>query len=380
VWVPSSLARIEHVVVLMLSGFDRGVERDDALQAARSPSSRLALEAGRAPAAPPDPVMGCHDESHVRAYEHLTRSFTACERWFSSVPGPALPNRLFSLAGSSGGDLDDASGLKFYEGLRSVFDCLDHALAARPEDERWGYYFHDLPVLALLKQHLDEISPALPGRLLRWLTGRAPRVRKLDAFFERARRGRLPAVSWIDPEFVGAGGGEGDHSPGSGVHDGQRLVAEVYDAILGGRSDLWATTLLVVLCDEHGGFSDQVSPPSSGDPPPFDRLGARVPAVVVSAWTPAGVDRVVRDHTCLLRTILDRFAPAELLTPRVARAASLAALLSLPAPRRDVAPIEMPRRPTGVAAPAAPATAPSELARVVRRYRAELTRRGAALE
>lgn len=334
----------------------------------------------RVHAAPPDPVMGYHDETQVWAYDYLARNFALCDRWFSSVPGPTVPNRLFAVAGWSGGETDNPRGVRIYEGVRTVFDCLDDALRDRPRDERWGYYFHDLPMLALLKQHLDEFRPGLPRRVVNFLTGWTPRIRKVDAFFERARAGRLPAVSWIDPSFAGCERSNGDHPPTSDLYDGQALVARVYDAILNGGADLWARTLLVFLYAEHGGFYDHVFPSASGDPAPFDRFGVRVPAIVVSAWTPPVVDGGERDHTCLLRTILDRFAPGERLTPRVARAASLHGLVSLPFPRRDAAPIPVPERTLSVLVDVSPATATTRMEDLVRAFREELKQRKVMLD
>lgn len=325
---------------------------------------------------PPDAVMGYHDETQVWAYDYLARTFTVCDRWFSSVPGPTIPNRLFSLTGSSDGETDHEAEVRIYRGLRSVFDCLDRALSDRPADARWGYFFHDWPMLALLEQHVGELRAGPFRRLVRWLTGRAPRMRGIDAFFDRAHEGRLPAVAWIDPAFADATMINDDHPPTSDIYDGQALVAKVYNAILSGGAGLWERTLLVVTYDNHGGFFDHVPPPPSGDPPPFDRLGVRVPALVVSSWIPHSIDSVIRDHTCLLRTILDRFAPGEALTPRVARATGLAGLLGLEAPRTDARPIDIPRR----ARVSSPAGQPTDLEVRVRDYRWQLARRGLFFE
>jgi phospholipase C len=186
----------------------------------------------------------------------------------SSVPGPTIPNRLFSLAGSSDGDKDNPNGIKIYEGLKTVFDCLDQGLRDRPKDDRWGYYFHDLPMLALLKAAPNRNQPGFRRRILKFLTGWTPRLRKVDVFFERAREGRLPAVSWIDPTFGDSRRSDDDCQPNSELYDEQTLVARVYEAILNGGSDLWSRTLLVFVYDQHGGFFDHVSPSASGDTPP----------------------------------------------------------------------------------------------------------------
>ena len=104
----------------------------------------------------------------------------------------------------------------------------------------------------------------------------------------------------------------------------------VYTTLL--DSPLWERTLLLITYDEHGGHFDHVPPPLSfvngagrsvaienpdglcwnaddwGDDfsgPPFDFtcLGVRVPAVVVSAYTPAGVDATVYEHASISATL-----------------------------------------------------------------------------
>jgi phospholipase C len=81
---------------------------------------------------------------------------------------------------------------------------------------------------------------------------------------------------------------------------------------------MWASTALLVVYDEHGGIFDHVTPPpckpdkfhssqvdpGTGQPFQFDRLGVRVPAILVSPWIPKGtlVDRVF-DHASIPATI-----------------------------------------------------------------------------
>ena len=77
----------------------------------------------------------------------------------------------------------------------------------------------------------------------------------------------------------------------------EMLVAQVYDAIH--LNDLlWRNSLLVITYFDHGGFFDHVVPPDAapdgfvafpdvtgtGKPFLFDRLGVRVPAIIVSAY------------------------------------------------------------------------------------------------
>jgi phospholipase C len=70
----------------------------------------------------------------------------------------------------------------------------------------------------------------------------------------------------------------------------------------------------------------------------FDRLGVRVPALLVSPWVRKGwVDHQVYDHTSLLATVKTIFGLPEFLTRRDAQANVLndAAFLSTPRPLDD---------------------------------------------
>jgi phospholipase C len=116
-----------------------------------------------------------------------------------------------------------------------------------------------------------------------------------------------------------------------------------------------------VLYDEHGGFDDHAFPPAAvvpDDSPSssgfaFDRLGARVPAVVISPWIDrASVDHdeqdrpVVRDHTSVLATLEKCFGLAPL-TARDRVALDVESLLGRTAPRltEAEAPWALPRLP-----------------------------------
>src|SRR6202030_2792052 len=106
------------------------------------------------------------------------------------------------------------------------------------------------------------------------------------SFLDHAAEGDLPAVSWIDPIFVdltfGPAGSNDDHPP-SDLHAGQKLILEIFDAVI--QSPAWGKMLLVITYDEHGGFHDHVPPPPcQDDTPSMRKLGPRVPALVVSPW------------------------------------------------------------------------------------------------
>ena len=179
----------------------------------------------------------------------------------------------------------------------------------------------------------------------------------MASFLEDAAAGALPSVSWIDPVFGNfnpLGLQQNDDHPPADINDGQDLVLTVYNAVA--TRPQCDKTLLVIFCDEHGGFYDHVPPPEAvdDDPKTFGRYGVRVPALIVSPWVqPRSVSKTLFDHTSIIKTILLRFCAADLkhrnrreslstwlkaghppyLGTRVAHASNLGELLTRATPR-----------------------------------------------
>jgi phospholipase C len=317
------------------------------------------------PPTPPGLVMGYYDERATPVYRYLFDNFVVCDKWFSSLPGPTIPNRCYALAGTSGGRKNNPSigGMIKRFGMKTIFKCLDDGMASTPIGDRWAYYYEDLAMLWLFKGHLTD-----------------GRIQKMQGFFNRVKAGSLPALSWIDPNFGDIGSSNDDHPPKSDLIDGQRLVASVYNALVAAPLDLWKRTLLVVTYDEHGGFYDHVNPPAAvDDNPSFRQFGVRVPAFVISPWVTRGVDSAVRDHTSILKTVLKRFAPSESLTTRVDKAKDLDSLLDRSTPLPVSPPAPMPAAPRivvgamgmarGVRAAGAKRPAPSDIQLTLRKAR-----------
>jgi phospholipase C len=153
-------------------------------------------------------------------------------------------------------------------------------------------------------------------------------------FFEDAAGAadEFPEYCFIEPTYYQPGAND-DH-PTHDVMDGDRLIASVYDA-LRANPDLWSSSLLVILFDEHGGFYDHVSPPSAVPPDhhadeyAFDQLGVRVPAILVSPYAPIRTLDTVFDHTSLLKYLVDKWDLGPL-GARTAAAASFGDVLAGP--------------------------------------------------
>jgi phospholipase C len=309
----------------------------------------------------PGCVMGYYDGTDVPVYDHLAEQFAVCDRWFASVPGATLPNRLYALSGAAAGSRDDRPAYvpPLYH-QRSFVQYLDsHHIS-------WRWYSFDPGTLRLADAryrlgHHDRFGylskTGLPWKTVFNLTVNA----KIPSFLEDAAAGTLRQVSWIDPAFTNfnpLGFPVNDDHPPADIKDGQDLVLAVYDALA--SSSQWDHSLLVVVYDENGGFYDHVPPPQAADDKPemFGSYGVRVPAIIVSPWIePRTVSHTLFDHTSIIKTILLRFCPGVCDPPqaqegrprlsrsphypgaRVAQASHLGELLTRatprPAPPRD---------------------------------------------
>jgi phospholipase C len=265
-------------------------------------------------------IMKSHTE--LPALHMLARSFTVCDHWFASVPGPTWANRFFVHSGTSLGRVAMPNGildanLHWYDQV-TLYDRLNQA------QKRWAIYYGDIPQSLILVHQLEPQN--------------ACKYRQMTRFFEDAAgpTDAFPEYSFIEPTYYQPGAND-DH-PTHDIMDGDRLIAAVYNA-LRANPDLWASSLLVVLFDEHGGFYDHVSPPGAMPPDyhtdeyTFDRLGVRVPAILVSPYAPIQTLSTVFDHTSLLKYLTDKWGLGPL-GARTANAASFAVGLS-GSPRAD---------------------------------------------
>ncbi len=276
-------------------------------------------------------VMACFDPAQVPVISTLAREFAVCDRWFSSVPGPTWPNRFFLAAATSDGHVDSPSGLEAVKdeigfstyGMTTLFESVGRS------GRDWRIYYHEIAqtlAFSNLHEQLDHFHPFESD------------------FLEDAARGRLPQYAFVEPRyFAFLGKPASDQHPPHDIRHGEQLIATVYDALRSGPA--WNQTLLVLLYDEHGGFYDHVPPPTSLNPdgqvsasPAFDfqRLGVRVPAIIVSPWVARGrVDHTLYDHTSVAATVKALFGLPRFLTKRDAVANCFDHLLDLAKPRTD---------------------------------------------
>jgi phospholipase C len=116
-------------------------------------------------------------------------------------------------------------------------------------------------------------------------------------FFEDAKKGTLPAVSFIKPLGL-----ENEHPGYSDIHDGENHAIKLIDAVLNGPN---AKDVVIILTyDENGGFWDHVAPPVIDKWGP----GTRIPALIISPFAKKGyVDHTTYETVSILAFIEKRW-------------------------------------------------------------------------
>ena len=253
----------------------------------------------------PGAVMGYFEAASVPTFDFFAKHYCVCDHWFSSLPLGTQANRLMAMAGESL-VLDNAPVMLPDQDL--VYDWLTL------KDIPWRAYQSGdfLPFFSLMPSWLPEIASSLTLSQM----GLGVRFRRYTQFADDWRSvGPMPKVVFIEPEYTDGPHSEpnDDHAP-TGIQPGQEFLADIYNTLISNPSR-WATTMLVITYDEHGGFFDHVTPlkvPSSVCGADFITTGVRVPAFVVSPFVgPGSVFSQPLDHTSILQLLDDRFVSGE---------------------------------------------------------------------
>jgi phospholipase C len=217
----------------------------------------------------------------------LVEHYPIGQRYFCSVLAQTYPNRRFFFTGTASGTIaTNSTTFTTPAANGTIWDRLD----AHHID--YGVYFQNLPSWAIV-----------PGTVT---AARGARQHKFDQFYKDVAAGRLPAFTFLDPNYSTTS----EENP-QDIQVGEEFIARVVRALT--RAPSWKNTALFITHDEHGGYYDHVSPPRAIKPdniPPklapgdikagYDRYGFRVPLIVVSPWARKNyISNVVQDHTSL---------------------------------------------------------------------------------
>ena len=179
---------------------------------------------------------------------------------------------------------------RYYVAEGQTPDCEDGAATCPAKDQKVG---------------TPDIWNPLPGFTDVRADGQLSNVQTINHFYEDAKAGTLPAVSWIAPN-----GPVSEHPPGL-VSVGQAYVTSLIDAIM--KTPAWSSTAIFLSWDDWGGFYDHVTPPAVDTA----GYGLRVPGLVISPYARRGfIDHQTLSHDAYTKFIEDVFLGGARLDPK----------------------------------------------------------------
>ena len=319
-------------------------------------------------------AMGGFSPEMLPVISAIAKGFAVYDAWHAAVPSQTFCNRSFFHASTSHGFVNnrDLGGYsKWIEApaAPTVFNRLADAGLS------WRVYYD--------AQQIVSITGMLHAPVLEqyWKSN----FRDMTQFHDDVKNGNLPAYAFIEPRMVfnhndmhppvgtlreGEFDGEKVYNSAlSDVRAGEALLHSVYSSLRAAASPTGSNavnTAFLITFDEHGGTYDHVPPPSAVPPNSpatagemgftFDRLGCRVPTILVSAYTRAGT--VIHDemHHGALAASLNRLHGLEPLTRRDATAATVFNAINLTTPRQpehwpETHPQYVPPNPEAMAPP-----------------------------
>ncbi|KAJ5140668.1 hypothetical protein N7448_004076 [Penicillium atrosanguineum] len=229
-------------------------------------------------------VINYYTEDEVPVFTSLVQNYLTFNHWHSDHPGPTNPNRAFVLSGtSSGHGTNDDSFYEYGLTQRSIFQQLSET------NHTWKNYYTNTEMVDAWFYNWTITS------------GNKGLAQPLTSFYSDAANGTLPEFSFIDPSCCGVG--TNSMHPTGLISDGETFIKNVYDALR--ASPQWDETLFILTFDETGGFHDHVPPPLAARPDDltytetapngqnytfsFDRLGGRIPTILISPWVGKGL-------------------------------------------------------------------------------------------
>jgi phospholipase C len=228
-----------------------------------------------------------YDSSDIPSYYRYAREFAYADRYFTDVRGPSWPNDMMMTVAQSPLATDPPPPLTTWVCPKTCYDLPTIGDRLSDAGVSWRNYGEQLydPFRSIQRYATDHVHNV-----------------DVTQFFQDLATNGLPAVSWIRPS-----GPESEH-PGYDIRSGERWTVNVVNAIM--RSQSWPTTAILITWDDAGDVADHVTPPVvewSAAGKPF-RYGMRVPLLVLSPYTPAGmVSHTLLSHVSTLRFIEDLF-------------------------------------------------------------------------
>ena len=264
--------------------------------------------------------IGYYRRDDIPVHFALAEGFTVADSYYEGVIASTDPNRVTWFSGSINANGSAVGGDTKHGGTvidnnripACIKDDEGNDTSCRPL--RWKTvpeYLQDAKVSWRVYQDFDNFGD---NTLVEWkqyqesarnkteLAARSVAYPGLDKFYEDAKNGNLPEVSYIvGPQYLS------EHTPYT-PNDGAWLQRKVAEAVMHGKK--WNSTALLVSYDETGGWADHVMAPHApkGTPgewikDPYDKdlgmqptgPGFRLPFYIISPYTRNG--GVFAEHT-----------------------------------------------------------------------------------
>jgi phospholipase C len=276
-------------------------------------------------------VMGYHTQSDIPNYWSYAQDYVLQDHMFEPNASWSLPAHLFEVSEwsalctqhnkpSSCTNALESPGLPpDFRGSGSaapIYAWTDLTYLLHKNSVSWGYYVvtgtepdcENDSAISCAPVRQKASTPGIWNPLPYFDTvrndGQLSNIQTVENFYTAAKRGTLPAVSWVVPS-----GAVSEHPP-SPVSFGQTYVTSLVNAVM--RSKDWSSTAIFLAWDDWGGFYDHVAPPTVDQ----NGYGLRVPAIVISPYARRGyVDHQTLSFDAYVKFIEDDFLHGQRLDP-----------------------------------------------------------------
>ena len=282
-------------------------------------------------------VMGYHTAAEIPNYWAYARNFVLQDHMFEAVKSWSLPGRLYQVSEWSArcrtrspvscvNNIVGPYGVtRFGRAVKQLLATGKSSIDLAWTDITWLLYAHHVSWAYYVQggtqpdcavNTAETCSPVKQNGATPGIWNPLPlfddvqqdhqlhNIQSLAAYFDAARAGTLPAVSWVTPS-----GRNSEHPPGS-VHQGQAYVTAVINAAM--ESSDWNSTAIFLSWDDWGGFYDHAVPPQVD----LNGYGLRVPGLVISPYARQGyTDHQILSSDAYLKFIEDDFLGGARLDP-----------------------------------------------------------------
>jgi phospholipase C len=272
-------------------------------------------------------VMGYHDWHEIPNYWDYARNFVLQDHMFEAVNSWSLPAHLSMVSAWSARCSKHGDPMSCKPALTAPFGATGHGQKLdypwtdltwllHRYHVSWRYYIANgsQPDCADNKMFCGESpqsasTPSIWNPLPRFDTVRQDHqlgnIQPLRSFLRAARKGGLPAVSWVTPSQAAS-----EHPPAL-VTTGQSYVTRLINTIMSGPN--WRSTAIFLAWDDWGGFYDHLKPPVVDG----EGYGIRVPALVISPYAKRGyIDHQTLSSDAYLKFIESDFLHGRRINPR----------------------------------------------------------------